>query len=53
SFSQISIATESIPEGPICVHFQIGLFKEGVRLTKGRLSFKSAKKVAAEIIEKK
>ncbi|XP_066536511.1 protein kinase D4 [Hoplias malabaricus] len=52
-FSEMSMGTEVAPRGPIRVIFQIGLFKEGVRIPEGRLSFKSAKKLAAEIIEKK
>ncbi|MCI4377142.1 hypothetical protein PGIGA_G00200310 [Pangasianodon gigas] len=52
-FSQMSVGTESVPEGPICIHFQMGLLKERVSVPKGQLSFKSAKKIAAEIIEKK
>ncbi|KAI5629057.1 hypothetical protein C0J50_8209, partial [Silurus asotus] len=47
------VGPEPSPEGPIFVHFQIGLFKERVTVPKGRLSFKSAKNIAAEIIEKK
>ncbi|KAL7880580.1 hypothetical protein SRHO_G00028340 [Serrasalmus rhombeus] len=52
-FSEMSMGTESAHRGPICVVFQIGLFKEGVKVPEGRLSFRSAKKLAAEIIEKK
>ncbi|XP_062849449.1 protein kinase D4 [Trichomycterus rosablanca] len=52
-FSQIVVGKEPTHLGPICIHFQIGLFKEGVNVPEGRLSFKSAKKLAAEIIEKK
>ncbi|XP_027033993.1 serine/threonine-protein kinase D3-like [Tachysurus fulvidraco] len=52
-FSQMSVGTESVQEGSISVYFQIGLFKERVKVPKGRLSFKSVKQVAAEIIEKK
>ncbi|TSN12202.1 Serine/threonine-protein kinase D1 [Bagarius yarrelli] len=44
---------ESIHEGSISIHFQMGLFKEPVKVPKSRLSFKSAKRIAAEIIEKK
>lgn len=49
----MSVGTESVQDASISVYFQIGLFKERVKVPKGRLSFKSVKKVAAEIIEKK
>ncbi|KAI4901141.1 hypothetical protein NFI96_030382, partial [Prochilodus magdalenae] len=52
-FSEMSMGIESVQRGPIRVVFQIGLFKEGVKVPESRLSFKSAKRLAAEIIEKK
>ncbi|XP_051574626.1 protein kinase D4 isoform X2 [Myxocyprinus asiaticus] len=53
SFSQLSMGSESTPSGPIHVFFQIGLLKEHVRISEGRLSFQEAKHLAAEIIENK
>ncbi|XP_076829063.1 protein kinase D4 [Brachyhypopomus gauderio] len=52
SFSAMSMGPETGRRGPIRVSFQIGLFSEAVRVPESRLSFKSAKKVAADIIEK-
>ncbi|XP_026117868.1 serine/threonine-protein kinase D3-like [Carassius auratus] len=53
SFSVLSMGPESSTQGPIRVHFQIGLLKEDVRIPEGRLSFQQAKHLAAEIIERK
>uniref|UniRef100_A0A3B1IN52 protein kinase C n=1 Tax=Astyanax mexicanus TaxID=7994 RepID=A0A3B1IN52_ASTMX len=53
TFSEMSMGTEPPHRGPIKIRFQIGLFKEGVKIPEGRLSFRSAKRMAAEIIEKK
>ncbi len=49
----LSMGPESSTQGPICVHFQIGLLKEDVRIPEGHLSFQQAKHLAAEIIERK
>ncbi|XP_050972139.1 serine/threonine-protein kinase D3 isoform X1 [Labeo rohita] len=53
SFSQLSMRPESSAQGPMRVHFQIGLLKEDVRIPEGRLSLHQAKHLAAEIIERK
>ncbi|XP_042615357.1 serine/threonine-protein kinase D3-like [Cyprinus carpio] len=53
SFSLLSMGPESSTQGPIRVHFQIGLLKEDIRIPEGHLSFQQAKHLAAEIIERK
>ncbi|XP_070710894.1 protein kinase D4 [Pempheris klunzingeri] len=52
----MSAATPSCPTGlapPALVQFQLGLFREVVRVPAGNLSFRHAKRLAAEIIERK
>ncbi|XP_045078326.1 serine/threonine-protein kinase D3 [Coregonus clupeaformis] len=41
------------PLGPVLVQFQLGLFREVVWVHGGQLSFRHAKRLAAEIIERK
>lgn len=52
----MSAATPSSPTGlkaPALVQFQLGLFREVVRVPAGNLSYRHAKRLAAEIIERK
>ncbi|XP_055051364.2 protein kinase D4 [Misgurnus anguillicaudatus] len=53
SFSQLSMESESTPPRPIRVQFQIGLLREGVRIPEGHLTLQDAKRLAAELIERK
>lgn len=39
--------------GPVHVRFQLGLFREEVRVPAGNLSYRHAKRLAAEVIERK
>lgn len=43
----------SLAGGPVQVQFQLGLFREEVRVPAGNLSYRHAKRLAAEIIERK
>lgn len=39
--------------GPVHVRFQLGLFREEVRVPAGNLTYRHAKRLAAEVIERK
>ncbi|KAL0970119.1 hypothetical protein UPYG_G00237390 [Umbra pygmaea] len=54
SLSQMSVTT-SVPDtpGPALVQFQLGLFREVVRIPARQLNYGHAKRLAAEIIERK
>ncbi|XP_071774121.2 protein kinase D4 [Centroberyx gerrardi] len=45
--------TTVTPSSPALVQFQLGLFREVVRVPGGNLSYRHAKRLAAEIIERK
>lgn len=51
----MSAATPVSPAGPVQVQvqFQLGLIREEVRVPAGNLSYSHAKRLAAEIIERK
>ncbi|XP_030635189.1 protein kinase D4 [Chanos chanos] len=53
SFSTMSVESSPNHQGPFIIQFQIGLFKEVKRIAGTQLSFQGAKRLAAEIIEKK
>lgn len=49
----MSAAAPVSPAGPVQVQFQLGLIREEVRVPAGNLSYSHAKRLAAEIIERK
>lgn len=49
----MSAAAPVSPAGPVQVQFQLGLMREEVRVPAGNLSYSHAKRLAAEIIERK
>lgn len=51
--SAVAPSSPTSVRGPVQVQFQLGLFKEEVRVPAGNLSYGHAKRLAAEIIERK
>ena len=52
----MSTVTPSSPTGlmaPVLVRFQLGLFREVVRVPASNLSYRHAKRLAVEVIERK
>lgn len=52
----MSTLTPSSPSSltaPVLVQFQLGLFREVVRVPAGNLSYRHARRLAAEVIERK
>lgn len=49
----MSAAAPVSPTGLVQVQYQLGLFREEVRVPAGNLSYGHAKRLAAEIIERK
>lgn len=53
SMSAVTPCSPTVLAGPVHVRFQLGLFREEVLVPAGNLSYRHARRLATEVIERK